>query len=98
MTSEHRHTLQVIPLLCVTPGANDRGRLVIFLPGFSGDKESCLTWLQALAELGYTALSFDPWQHSPLLLADSRTYIEGSPKGDRLGTGAVWRQRRSGHV
>ncbi|MEM7365134.1 MAG: prolyl oligopeptidase family serine peptidase [Pseudomonadota bacterium] len=59
MTETVRHQLNDIPLI-YTPGDE---RLVIWLPGFSGDKEACLPQLQALARIGYTALSFDPYQH-----------------------------------
>ena len=37
--------------------------LVIWLPGFGGDKEGVLPQLRALAEAGFVALSFDPFQH-----------------------------------
>jgi dienelactone hydrolase len=41
---------------------------VIWLPGFSGNKEGCLPQLRELAALGFTALSFDPFQHGERLL------------------------------
>ena len=59
-----------IPLIYLQPENNDRGKLVIWLTGFSGSKESCRAHLKALATLGYTALSFDPWQHGERMLAD----------------------------
>jgi dienelactone hydrolase len=62
-------TVDGIPLICWRPGGNDRGKLVIFLSGFSGDKESCAEGLESLAALGFTAVSFDAWQHGARLLA-----------------------------
>ena len=59
-----------IPLIYLQPENNDRGKLVIWLTGFSGSKESCRAHLKALATLGYTALSFDPWQHGERMLAN----------------------------
>lgn len=43
--------------------ALDRSSLVIWLAGFGGTKESCEPQLRDLAALGFTALSFDAWQH-----------------------------------
>ncbi|MBT4975788.1 MAG: prolyl oligopeptidase family serine peptidase [Gemmatimonadetes bacterium] len=59
-----------IPLIYLQPDNDDRGKLVIWLTGFSGSKESCRAQLEALTALGYTALSFDPWQHGERMLAD----------------------------
>ena len=59
-----------IPLIYLQPENNDRGKLVIWLTNFSGSKESCRAHLKALATLGYTALSFDPWQHGERMLAN----------------------------
>ena len=62
-----------VPLVWVEPkrtraGAGQR-QLVIWLPGFSGGKESTLPQLEALAAQGLVALSFDPWQHGERLLS-----------------------------
>ena len=59
-----------IPLIYLQPDNDDRGKLVIWLTGFSGSKESCRAQLEALTALGYTALSFDPWQHGERMRAD----------------------------
>ena len=59
MTDALHHQLNDIPLLYM-PGDE---RLVIWLPGFSGDKDACLPQLRSLARRGFTALSFDPYQH-----------------------------------
>ncbi len=53
-----------IPVLYVEPeGANHNRQLVIFLHHFSGKKERMMPVLEELAAQGYTALSFDAWQH-----------------------------------
>jgi dienelactone hydrolase len=59
-----RDCVNDIPLL-VIPGDE---RLIIWLPGFSGDKDGCLSQLEDLAEQGYTALSFDPYQHGERMI------------------------------
>ena len=59
-----------IPLVYLRPDNDDRSKLVIWLTGFSGDKMSCRPQLESLAALGFTALSFDPWQHGERMLAD----------------------------
>lgn len=38
-------------------------RLIIFLSGLSGSKESVLPYLTDLAQAGFVALSFDNWEH-----------------------------------
>ena len=45
-----------------------RRRLIIWLPGFSGTKESVLPRLEDLAADGFTALSFDMAQHGERLV------------------------------
>ncbi len=51
-----------IPLLWVKP-AQPAKRLAIWLNGLTGKKEDMLPYLQALAEAGFAAVSFDLWQH-----------------------------------
>ena len=70
MQTTQRETVDDIPLIYLRPDGKDRGKLVIWLTGFSGDKTSCQTQLTALTALGYTALSFDPWQHGERMIAD----------------------------
>ena len=70
MQTTQRVTVDDIPLIYLRPDGKDRGKLVIWLTGFSGDKTSCQTQLTALTALGYTALSFDPWQHGERMIAD----------------------------
>ncbi len=60
------HTAQVgeIPLLWLEPAVPQISRcLVIWLAGFSGDKESMRPYLADLAQAGFVALSFDPHLH-----------------------------------
>ena len=53
-----------IPVLwCPPDPSTDQGTLVIWLAGFGGTKESCAPQLRDLAAHGFTALSFDAWQH-----------------------------------
>jgi dienelactone hydrolase len=53
-----------IPVLwCAPTLPSSRTKLVIWLNGLSGTKEQMLPYLQDLAGAGYTALSFDAWQH-----------------------------------
>jgi uncharacterized protein len=53
-----------IPAIYLEPSSSQNNRrLVITLPGLSGTKESMQPILQDLAAAGYSALSFDPWQH-----------------------------------
>ena len=56
--------VEQIPLIWAEPTNPSASRkLVIWLPGFSGTKESVAPQLRDLADAGYVALSFDPWQH-----------------------------------
>ena len=59
-----------IPVIYVEPQGESRKKLVIFLSGFSGDKEGCLPRLEELAALGFTAVSFDAWQHGERMVVD----------------------------
>jgi dienelactone hydrolase len=52
-----------IPIGWIDPGREKDRRLVIWLTGFSGSKDSVEPQLKALAEHGYVAISFDPFQH-----------------------------------
>lgn len=53
-----------IPVVWVEPEPQEQPRrLVIWLPGFSGTKEGVTPFLQQLAQAGFLALAFDPWQH-----------------------------------
>ncbi len=52
-----------IPLLWAEPATHAPRKLVIWLPGFSGSKESVQNNLLDLAAAGFVGLSFDPCQH-----------------------------------
>jgi dienelactone hydrolase len=53
-----------IPAIWIEPEARgSQGKLVLWLPGFTGSKESTEPQLRQLALKGFTALSYDPWQH-----------------------------------
>lgn len=55
---------QGIPVLrCDPEPQRATRRLVIWLPGFGGNKEAMAPYLRELAAAGFTALSFDPFQH-----------------------------------
>jgi len=66
----NREMVGETPVIFVEPEGESRKKLVIFLSGFSGNKESCLPRLEELAALGFTALSFDAWQHGERMVAD----------------------------
>ena len=72
----HRGRVDDIPLIYVKPAVVSRHRLVIFLHGFGGTKESILSRLEELAGLGFTALGFDAWQHGERMVADARELRE----------------------
>ena len=48
-----------------------RRRLAICLPGLSGTKEHMLLFIRSLADAGFIALAFDPWQHGERGAEDS---------------------------
>lgn len=52
-----------IPILVIAPRETKGRPLVIWLTGFSGQKESVEGHLRAFAAKGFVALSFDPHQH-----------------------------------
>jgi uncharacterized protein len=66
----NREMVGEIPVVFVEPIGESRGKLVIFLSGFSGNKEGCVPRLEELAAQGFTALSFDAWQHGERMVAD----------------------------
>ena len=60
----HQAQVNAIPLLWCEPDPwTEVRQLVIWLPGFSGHKEAIIPYLQDLAEVGFVAASFDPFQH-----------------------------------
>lgn len=52
-----------IPLIWMAPEQSTGRTLAIWLPGFGGTKEGVEPQLRDLAEAGFVALSYDPWQH-----------------------------------
>lgn len=52
-----------IPAAWVEPSNVNRRKLVIWLTGFSGDKDAVKGQLDQLAARGFVAMSFDPYQH-----------------------------------
>lgn len=53
-----------IPVIWFEPQTRRPTRqLMIFLPPLGGSKELVVPYLQDLADAGFVALSFDPWQH-----------------------------------
>lgn len=64
--NESVHNFQVghIPVVVLDPGSQKTPRrLVIWINHFGGRKEQVWTFLSALAEQGFVAVSFDSWQH-----------------------------------
>jgi len=58
-----RPTVEGIPILVIAPKETKARPLVIWLTGFSGQKESVEAHLREFAKQGFLALSFDPHQH-----------------------------------
>ena len=58
-----RPTVEGIPILVIAPKETKPRPLVIWLTGFSGQKESVEAHLREFAKQGFVALSFDPHQH-----------------------------------
>lgn len=52
-----------MPILVIAPPETKGRPLVIWLTGFSGQKESVENQLREMAKRGFVALSFDPYQH-----------------------------------
>jgi uncharacterized protein len=53
-----------IPVVWLEPSEPpDQTRVVLWLTGLAGTKERELAHLEELAENGFVAISFDPWQH-----------------------------------
>ncbi|NBV21781.1 MAG: hypothetical protein EBS05_07645 [Proteobacteria bacterium] len=52
-----------IPILVIAPPETKGRPLVIWITGFSGQKESVEGQLREFAKKGFVALSFDPFQH-----------------------------------
>jgi uncharacterized protein len=53
-----------IPVVWIQPGNQDGdARIALWLPWLTGTKETALPFLAELAGNGFTAVSFDPWQH-----------------------------------
>ncbi len=70
-----------IPVAWIEPEPTEERTLVIWLPGFSGTKEGVEPYLADLAEAGFVALGFDPYQHGERMietLEELRTRIHGN--------------------
>lgn len=53
-----------IPVVWIPPDNQDGdARVALWLPWLSGTKEAAIPFLRELAGRGFTAVSFDPWQH-----------------------------------
>lgn len=52
-----------IPILRISPKETKKRHLIIWITGFSGSRDSVERELRALANHGYVAMSFDPYQH-----------------------------------
>ena len=81
-----------IPVLWAEPATQAPRKLVIWLPGFSGSKESVQNNLLDLAAAGFVGLSFDPCQHGER----RRVVRPANIRGRRLGLCLLarhWRNR-----
>lgn len=53
-----------IPVVWIQPANQDgEARIALWLPWLTGTKEDALPFLRGLAGRGFTAISFDLWQH-----------------------------------
>lgn len=59
----HPDSCSGIPLIFAEPSGPPRRRLVVFLSGFGGGKSRVRGRIESLAEAGFHAVSFDPYQH-----------------------------------
>lgn len=59
----NKTTVADIPVIWLEPKQSLAKIFVIWLPGFSGNKEAMLPQLSDLAKAGFVAVSFDPYQH-----------------------------------
>jgi len=60
----HKTRIDHVPAIWIEPDPrSSRGKLAVWLPWFTGAKESTEPQLRQLAAKGFTALSYDPWQH-----------------------------------
>jgi len=60
----HKTRIDHIPAIWIEPDPRSRrNALAVWLPWFTGAKESTEPQLRQLAIKGFTALSYDPWQH-----------------------------------
>lgn len=62
MSDLRRGLVADIPVVWCEPASGSR-ELVIWLPGFSGTKENVEPQLRDVAQAGFIALSYDPFQH-----------------------------------
>ena len=56
-------TVDEIPLVWYEPEGLERRQLVIWLAGFSWDKDTGIREAETIAKAGFIVLSFDPDQH-----------------------------------
>ncbi|CAI6087269.1 dienelactone hydrolase family protein [Cohnella sp. JJ-181] len=52
-----------IPLIWERPESDAGGDLVVWLPGLSGSKDKLREHLRLFADAGFTAVSYDPYEH-----------------------------------
>jgi dienelactone hydrolase len=81
-----------IPVLWEEAHGNAERKLVIWLPGFTDDKESARENLSELATAGYVALSFDPVDHGERSHRSDRAIVDPTSGRFRSATdGKVYR-------
>ena len=85
-------TIAGIPLLWEEPAQADRRKLVIWLPGFTNNKEGMRDYLRELAAAGYVALSYDPVDHGGRSRVSDQDLVDSSDGSFRIPeTGRVFR-------
>jgi dienelactone hydrolase len=77
MTDPFRYCVHDIPALVVHPEPSARnGRLALWMHYLSGTKEAMNPGLHQLAAAGFTAVSFDAWQHGERALEPTSDLID----------------------
>jgi hypothetical protein len=84
-----------IPLLWLQPTPQpETRRLVIWLTGFSGGKESVEPQLRALAARGFVAMSYDPYQHGERRCETQPELVARVRGISAASSGRFWAKRR----
>jgi dienelactone hydrolase len=85
-------TVAGIPVLWEEPAQTERRKLVVWLPGFTSDKDGVREYLRDLAAAGYVAVSFDPVDHGERSRRSDQELVDSSDGSFRIPeSGQVYR-------